>query len=836
MTKDVLSEINDLMQSGFDFWNAGKPSESLKSYRQAVSVLPEDAPINIVIWAKSELANTLRELGHIPEALQIFPEVEQLCIEHDFDTTDIIRKWAVALTTARDHQGALALYQRIAPTESTPPIERLQWNSAVGILNWYNGQLEDAKANFAAAKQDLPDDMAEASMYLPVLGNYAELCLRTGDMATAQRQVGRMVEIRNHVDAVPLAGETSIANIRARLAQYQKDFAKEAQVHKDFLNLLEEQDPDNWIKKLHVAGQYAIATQKVDGSVKAISGLKRLCDQAPLNMKWVGAFSLSQLQQIAKDASGAKESAAIVLGTLGGSTDAAAEHELLSVLPGVLEINSNPDAAAFVAKLVIKLFIRAIEPLGEAEQRAVCEAADAYTEKASTLLRSRGRYQEAAIVDRLYERVRHYVFIRKRPVSEILQLDPLPFDAAEKQAEAEWLIWRAELAELRATGHLECAVERAGEIIEDLLAFKTRSGLFHHPELLPHPPKGVLRLCFVPADDHCEIHSLWADRAEVIRLDVEAQSFFQSVGELRLAASDSNAWLDIAKHLYAYIIKPVENDLTTIDCLEIDARGVLGRIPIGLLSDGHSCVIERVPVRYVLNVAKPTHIHRQRHGIAHFAAFDTGPLSHAPRAGPATPSPFNASVGTTFTRQTLLDGLAQRPAILSVATHLETEPTHPEASALLLGDQSYLLLSDLADTSFDLNGVRIALFATCSSGIGDSTDQRETSLVSLALEKGTDSVIGTLWDISETAAARFVQDFLDALAENPAQSTVQILASVLALHAREYWHSPRRQTTSGGIGSAPHPYAPADWAAFAIFENCNPQQPTDRTAPDNLDS
>ncbi len=520
-------------------------------------------------------------------------------------------------------------------------------------------------------------------------------------------------------------------------------------------------------------------------------------------MKWVGVFHLSPLQQFAKDPPGAKESAAILLSTHGGSSDAAAEHELLSTLPGMLEINGNPDAAAFVAKLVLKLFIRAIESLGAAEQRAVCETGDTYNEKAATLLRSRGRYQEATIVDRLYERIRHYMFIQKRPASEILLLDPIPFDAAEKRAEAEWLIWRAELADMRAAGHLEQAVERAREIIEDLLTFKTRSGLLHRLELLPPPPKDVLRLCFVPAEDHCEIHYLWTDRAEIVRLDVEAQSFFQRVGELRLAVSDTDAWVDIAKRLYSDIIKPVENELAAIDCLEIDARGALGRIPIGLLSDGDTCVIERVPVRYVMNVARPAHSPPRRHGVAHFAAFDTGPLSHAPRVGPKTPAPFNAGIGTAFTRQSVLDGLAKRPAILTIATHLETEPTHPEASALLLGDQSHLLLSDLADAAFDLNGVRIALFATCSSGIGDSTDQRETSLVSLALEKGTGCVIGTLWDISETAAARFVQDFLDALSADPNQNAAQILATIQARHATEYWHFPRKQTTSDGRQATP---------------------------------
>lgn len=836
MTKDILSEINDLMQSGFDFWNVGKISDSLNSYRKAVSILPEDAPINIVVWAKKELANTLREMGHIQEALDILPEVEQLCVKHDLDPTGVIRTWAIALSTARDHEAALALYQRIAPTEKTPPLERLQWHHAVGVLHWQNARIEDAKASFAAAKQDIPDDMAQASMYLPVLGNYAELCLRTGDMATAQRQIGRMIEIRNHVDVVPLAGDTSIANTRALLAQYQKDFAKEAEIRRDFLTLLEKQDPDNWVNKLQMAGYYAVAAQKVDGGALAISHLKRLCDQAPLDMKWVGVFHLSPLQQIAKDPPGAKESAAILLATLGGSSDAAAEHELLSTLPGMLEVNGNPDAAAFIAKLVLKLFIHAIESLSAAEQRAVCETGDTYNEKASTLLRSRGRYQEAAIVDRLYERIRHYVFIQKRPASELLLLDPIPFDAAEEQAEAEWLIWRAELAELRAAGHLERAVERAGEIIEDLLIFKTRSGLQHRLELLPPPPKDVMRLCFVPAEDHCEIHYLWADRAEVVRLDVEAQRFFQRVGDLRLAATDTDAWVDIAKRLYSDIIKPVEDKLVTIDCLEVDARGVLGRIPIGLLSDGRSCVIERVPVRYVLNAARPAHSPARRQGVAHFAAFDTGPLSHAPRAGPDTPVPFNARTGTAFTRQTLLDGLARRPAFLTIATHLETEPTHPEASALLLGDQSHLLLSDLADASFDLNGVRIALFATCSSGIGDSTDQRETSLVSLALEKGAGCVVGTLWDISETAAARFVQDFMDALSADPNRNAAQILATIQARHATEYWHSPRRQTTSGGIGSAPHLHTPEDWAAFAIFENCNPLQPTEQTTLDNLDS
>jgi CHAT domain-containing protein len=308
---------------------------------------------------------------------------------------------------------------------------------------------------------------------------------------------------------------------------------------------------------------------------------------------------------------------------------------------------------------------------------------------------------------------------------------------------------------------------------------------------------------------------------------MSSRAFFDLVATLREAVSDPVAWREPATTLYQHLISPIEEHLEDAECLEIDASGILGRIPMGILTDGRACLAQRTSIKYVMNIDRPVSNPDLRHGAVHCAAFQTGPLATAPSISHdacEALEPYSLALGQSFTRDATLALLQTKPAYLTIATHFEIETAQPDLSTLLLGDDTLLYMSDLAGDQFDLNGIEIALFATCSSGVDDDTGPRNTSLAALALEKGVDHFVGTLWDISEAAAAEFIDAFWQAFYADPTQDPAKILSMLQSRRAQQAQAEAGHTNRTGGIGSTPDISPPEDWAAFAIFENCNKTQ------------
>ncbi|MCF2872040.1 CHAT domain-containing protein [Octadecabacter sp. G9-8] len=819
-----------LFAQGQALWGEGKPAQALPCFRDAVAALPPSASDQFVVDVTGSFALALRENGEFDAALALYPDLEARCLAAGLDARKIGRQWAIALEQKRDFDGARLLYEKSKPDVDAPQVEWLKWANAIGLLDWTEGRLTDAATHLAAATAAMPDDPEKAAPYLAVLGNDARLALHMGNSARAYRLINRMVEIRQAVDAIPLPSETSLFKARAALAALRGDHAQEAAILRDGLDWIDQNDPDEWMHKLDLVAHYVAAAQRTRPSDEVVRYLTQMCAAAPMELAWIGSLMLSQILLERADLDGARHNIERAGAFLVGDGTAQSEAEIVATLAALAHFAGKPDAAVFLGKLALKYLALLIHDLDDDALRSAIEESEKLLDLTTADLRSAGRFQEVMVLRNFFDRVRRYALLSRRPMAEALAHQPVPFDAAELKMEQQWLAWRQDLAQMRAAQGTAPLLARMSQVVDGLLAFETTARHTGQVATLPPPLRGRIRLSFVPAGDICELHVQGHDYSRVERIDMTPATFNRTVADLRDAVSDPVAWRDPAQVLYGHLITPIADELDHAECLEIEASGALGMIPIGILSDGVTCLVERIAVRYVIDVAPVRVDGAARRGLVQFNAFAREPNEMpvlAPESDDGMMWPITFASGADFTRGRAVDLLGTKPAYVSLATHLETEPARPDLAALQLGDETHLYLTDFARDDFDMNGVRVALVAACSSGVDDVTLAHNTSLAALVLEKGAQCFVGTLWDISSSVADAFIAQFWQALRDDPTHDPVHVLKMLQSGAAGKADPVGAAQNRTGGIGSPAPEVAPVSWAAFAVFEKCNPPQPAD---------
>lgn len=830
MTKTDQDIAARLFAKGQVQWAEGKPTQALQSFRDAMAALSPAAPDQFVVDVTGALALALRENGEFDAALALYPDLEARCEATGLDARKIWRQWAIALEQRRDFDGARLLYEKSKPDADAPQVEQLKWANAIGLMAWAEGRLTDATTHLAAATTAMPDDPKEAAPYLAVLGNDAQLALHMGNSARAYRLINRMVEIRQAVDAIPLPGETSLYKARAALAALRGDHAQEAEILREGVDWVDQNEPDEWMHKLDLVAHYVAAAQRTQPSDEVVRYLKQMCAAAPAELAWIGSLMLSQILLERADVEGARHSIERAGAFLVGHGTAQSEAEIVATFAALAHHAGKPDAAIFLGKLALKYLALLIHDLDDDAVRRAIEESEKLLDLTTANLRSAGRFQEVMVLRNFFDRVRRYALLSRRPMAEALAHQPVPFDAAELKMEEQWLAWREDLAQLRASQKAAPVLGRMSQVVDGLLAFETTAVHAGRATTLRPSARGRIRLSFVPAGDACELLVQSQDQSRTVKIAMTPAAFNRTVADLRDAVLDPFAWREPAQVLYRHLIAPIGEELDRAECLEIEASGALGMIPIGLLTDGGACLIEAVAVRYVIDVAPVRIDPVARNGLVQFNAFAPEPEGvheRAPQFQDDAMSRVTRVSGAEFTREQTVALLETKPAYVSIATHLETEPARPDLAALQLGDDTHLYLTDFARDDFDMNGVHVALVAACSSGVNDVALAHNTSLAALVLEKGALCFVGTLWDISSSVADAFIAQFWSALQDDPTHDPVRVLAVLQSGAAGRADPVGGARNRTGGIGSPAREVAPVSWAAFAVFESCNPPQPAD---------
>jgi CHAT domain-containing protein len=124
-----------------------------------------------------------------------------------------------------------------------------------------------------------------------------------------------------------------------------------------------------------------------------------------------------------------------------------------------------------------------------------------------------------------------------------------------------------------------------------------------------------------------------------------------------------------------------------------------------------------------------------------------------------------------FTSKTLRNNLSGYN-ILHIATHGEFVPVDANASFLLLGDGTKLIIKDIKNAIDDLYQVHLVVLSACQTALGDKgEDGVEISGLSYYfLNGGAKAVIASLWSVNDDSTSQLMKRFYTNLAKGTAQA------------------------------------------------------------------
>lgn len=155
-----------------------------------------------------------------------------------------------------------------------------------------------------------------------------------------------------------------------------------------------------------------------------------------------------------------------------------------------------------------------------------------------------------------------------------------------------------------------------------------------------------------------------------------------------------------------------------------------------------------------------------------------GTLREAEAVGALYPSPIR-TVGSAFTHEAALEALRQH-AIVHFATHGVFEPQSPMFNAILTarapGQPTRVSVFELPDVVF---AARLVILSACETGKGRISNGDEiTGLTHSMLMAGADSVVSSLWQVSDASTALLMESFHRHLIEGATPSSALRSASL----------------------------------------------------------
>lgn len=317
----------------------------------------------------------------------------------------------------------------------------------------------------------------------------------------------------------------------------------------------------------------------------------------------------------------------------------------------------------------------------------------------------------------------------------------------------------------------------------------------------------------------------------------------QHVQELRAIVTERK--LDprpAAKKLYDILFAPVEKELQKIGPKTIlfSLDGTLRYIPPAILYDGTQWLVERYALGLFLEASKDCLSQRPPHdwsigGVGLTEAIgDFAPLPGVERelknivrstSNTHGLIPGKIYLNKDFTEQSLLSILDEKMSILHVATHFKLNPTSASESFLLLGDGTQLPLTHLADEKFSFKALQQITLSACETGLSLTSSGSEIeSLGALVQKKGAQSVLATLWSISDASTSLVMPIFYENIVNKRLPRAEALRQAQLAL-LKGPLNRAGDQTPRGGeapplrrrdMPGYSHPYY---WGAFILMGN-----------------
>lgn len=238
----------------------------------------------------------------------------------------------------------------------------------------------------------------------------------------------------------------------------------------------------------------------------------------------------------------------------------------------------------------------------------------------------------------------------------------------------------------------------------------------------------------------------------------------------------------VGASLYAALLHPARDILTSAERLTIVPDGPLHRVPFALMResrDGGGWLAESLPIALAPSGAVLARLRARDRppaagALAAFAATASGTadgagtrggLAHAVREvsdiARVVEHAGDVRVNRDAEEAAVKDGGAGRFRILHFAAHATVDETAPRRSAILLGpstaEDGLLQLNEIA--ALDLNA-QLVVAAACRSHLGRSVGGEGLMSLSRAfLQAGADAVVASLWDVDDAETRRFMRLF-----------------------------------------------------------------------------
>ena len=323
-------------------------------------------------------------------------------------------------------------------------------------------------------------------------------------------------------------------------------------------------------------------------------------------------------------------------------------------------------------------------------------------------------------------------------------------------------------------------------------------------EIFSAQPNTILIYTFVQTD---RTWIIWAAKGG-IKKPIEIKAGRSQIGKLvldlrtQLKSSDTDIakLKETSKQLHDIIIPPelqAELKANKIENLIFSLDSVTRYIPMSVLFDGKQYLLEKYAISNLISadlIDVKDRLPSDTQSIKVIAAGvsqkfeDFAPLLNVPVELDAIVKSSQSASGifagkrllnAEFTSKTLRNNLSGYN-ILHIATHGKFVPVDANASFLLLGDGTKLIIKDIKNAIDDLYQVHLVVLSACQTALGDKgEDGVEISGLSYYfLNGGAKAVIASLWSVNDDSTSQLMKRFYANLAKGTAQAPMSKIESL----------------------------------------------------------
>ncbi|NEO87367.1 MAG: CHAT domain-containing protein [Spirulina sp. SIO3F2] len=263
-------------------------------------------------------------------------------------------------------------------------------------------------------------------------------------------------------------------------------------------------------------------------------------------------------------------------------------------------------------------------------------------------------------------------------------------------------------------------------------------------------------------------------------------------------AAGSDRYLQPAQHLYDWLIRPLQPNLSTlgISNLSVIAEEGVRSLPLAALHDGDRFLVEQYSLAQIPSLSLIDWRYRPLHNATILAmGASEFPTQTSLPAVPTelqliTARPMGQSyLNEQFTHQNLKTSAARRDfQILHLATHARFQAGAADQAYIQLWGDDRIQLNSLQEFKFHTDpAIELLVLSACETAVGDA--KTELGFAGASLQAGVKSVLASLWQVSDLGTLVLMTEFYRQLANPQVTIKAEALrqAQLMLLNGQANW-------------------------------------------------